>query len=44
LIVLRDLKKDLARLHGLGIDPETFAGGCYARFLLKLRYMAGTGH
>jgi hypothetical protein len=39
-----DLEKDLAHLRGLGIDPETFAGGCHARFLRELRLMAGNGH
>jgi len=40
----RDLEKDLAHLRGLGIDPETFAGGYHARFVRELRRMAGYGH
>jgi len=40
----RDLEKDLGRLRGLGIDPETFAGGCHARFVRELQRMAGSWH
>jgi hypothetical protein len=42
--LVRDLEKDLARLRGFGIDPETFAGGCHARFVREIRFMAGIGH
>jgi hypothetical protein len=33
----RDLAKDLSRLRGLRSDPETFAGGCHARFVREIR-------
>ena len=40
--IARDLEKDLLTLRRHGIEPDQFAHGYHARFMLKLRNLIGT--